>query len=168
MMRCMFMLAALLGVCSPLAIVHAGEGLKNEGDFHVEAMRKEIATVVCSESMSVANLNLNRQGNVILARPGEKIFSTVNFACNTDCIDSNSLNQIIIGYENLGPRKCIFNELGYRCGEGIASFLLVAPKEPGSYDIQCCLEQAYSPVEAMQNWHSGDTVKLTIGRVVVR
>ena len=134
----------------------------------LEMNRGEIPTIVCSGNMAIANLNLNGQGNVIVARPGERIFSTVNFSCNTECVNMHSLNQIIIGYEKLGPRKCIFNELGYRCGgDRITSFFLEAPREPGVYLVQCSLEQEHSPIEAMQNWDRSREVKLTIGRVIV-
>ncbi len=134
---------------------------------YAEIIRKEIPSVVCSGSMSIANLNLNRQGNVIIARPGEKIYGMVNFSCNTACLEQYSLNQIIIGYEGLGPRGCIFNELGYRCGDGIKTIYLEAPREPGIYNVQCSLEQARSPAEAMQNWNSSESIKLTIGSVIV-
>ena len=138
-----------------------------DGQDIYEVMKKDIPSVANAGAMAIANLNLDYQGNKIIARPGEKIFSTVNFSCDTDCVNPNGLNQIIIGYEKLGPQKCIFNELGYRCGEGILSFWLEAPKTPGIYDVQCCLKQAPSPIEAMQNWSNEDTIKVTIGRVIV-
>lgn len=150
-----------------LGVISSGAGYSVE-DLVLEAVRKEIPSVACSRSMAIANLNLNGQGNILAARPGEKVFCTVNFSCNTECIDSNSLNQIIIGYGNLGPSKCIFNELGYRCGgDRITSFYLEAPREVGVYDVQCSLEQAYSPVEAMLNWSIANAPKLTVGRIVV-
>lgn len=133
---------------------------------------EEIPYEALKEPSAVANLNLNRQGNVIVARPGEKIFATLNFLYDADSLDPLSLNQIVIGYSEEGPQKCIFNELGYRCGEGIASFFLESPRNPGVYEIQCRFEQAYSPLEAMQRWwDEGPEVqglKMTIGKIIVR
>ena len=137
----------------------------------IESMKQEIPPVLQSGALSVANLNLNRQGNVIIATAGEKVFSTINFFCETTSLDPDALNQIVIGYAEIGAQKCILNELGYRCGDGIASFFLVAPKNPGIYEIQCRLDQAYSPSEAMQRWWvEEDSVvgpKITVGKMIV-
>ncbi len=159
-------LVALFLAVSGWCVVGEAHSFDSVGEY-LELIRKEIPVVACSGSMSIANLNMNRQGNVIIARPGEKIYGMVNFSCDTASLDQYSLNQIIIGYEGLGPKGCIFNELGYRCGDGIKTIYLEAPREPGVYNIQCSLEQARSPSEAMQNWSSSESVKMTIGSIVV-
>jgi hypothetical protein len=136
-----------------------------------ESLSMEIPVVATAGALAVANLDLNRQGNVIIARAGEKIFCTLNFSCDSTALDPDALNQIVVGYAELGAQKCIFNELGFRCGEGIASFFLEAPKEPGIYEVQCRLDQAYSQAEALQRWgeEGGGAVtpKMTIGKIIV-
>lgn len=161
-------LGVLLAMSGAFSVEGAAFPSEMMGGFHLDIMKKEIPAVASSESMTIANLNLDGQGNVIIAKGGERIWSRVNFSCNTDYIEENSLNQIVIGYEGLGFSKCIFNELGYRCGgEGIIPFVLEAPREPGIYNVQCSLEQSPSRMDAMQNWANGTTIKMTIGRVIV-
>ncbi|MBS0628089.1 MAG: hypothetical protein JSS09_07760, partial [Verrucomicrobia bacterium] len=77
------------------------------------------------------------------------------------------LYQIVVGLEGVGAQKWIFNELGYRVGTGILPFFLEAPETPGVYNIQFQLEQAYSPLEAMQRFGGEDSLSMTIGKVIV-
>ncbi len=130
------------------------------------AQHQEIPTVVQSGAFAIGYLRLNREGNVIRAAPGEKIFTTLNFSCDRQWIDPESLHQIVIGYQELGPQKCVFNEIGFRCSEGITSFFLEAPHEEGVYEIACYLDQADSPHKAMLHWWEEDT-KPVIGKIIV-
>jgi len=122
--------------------------------------------------LSVANLNLYRQGNMVVVRPGEKIYGTINFFCDTEHMNPEALNQIVVGFAEMGPQTCIFHERGYRCSDkGILSLVLQAPSEPGVYDVLCYLAHAYSPAEAMLSWWGeGEEVtsKVVVGRVVVK
>ena len=135
---------------------------------------RDIPIVASVGSLSVANFNLNKQGNTIVARKGEKIFSTLNFSCDTPFVNPDSLYQIVIGYENVGPQKCIFNELGYRFEgkEGILSFFCEAPEAPGVYEVQCDISSARSSLEALQSWWDQKTeeynTKVTVGRIIVK
>lgn len=134
----------------------------------IEEMKRDIPAIAQSGSVGLANLNLNRQGNVIAVYPGEKIFGVVNIACDADQIDPHAVYQIVVGYEALGAEKCIFNDWGYSFDKnGIISFFVEAPKIAGVYDIQFRLEQARSPLEAMQSWGSEDSIQMTIGKVIV-
>jgi hypothetical protein len=154
-----------LGVLSILAVVFPPD---MEIGSYVEEMRKEVPSFVCTDSVTIANLNLNGQGNVIVVRPGERIYSIVNLSYNPDVIDDHELNQLIIGYKDIGAKKCIFSEMGYRCaGQMIQDFWLEAPLTPGVYDVQGFLEQGSSRKEAMQQWDNRDHYKVTVGRVIV-
>lgn len=129
---------------------------------------------VNSDSLVVSRLNLNKMGNVVVARPGEKIFSTVNFSSYEDFIEPDSLYQIVIGYEGVGPQKCIFNELGYRFEgkEGILSFFCEAPEYPGVYEVQCKISSARSSAEALQSWWDVKGLdineKYSLGKIIVK
>jgi len=135
----------------------------------VDRLKKEVPSVAYSGPLALANLNLNHQGSVIAAEPGEKVFGMLNFQYDSHNIDPESLNQIVIGFSKMGAQKCIFNELGYRCNEGIASFFLQVPQNPGIYEIQCRFDQAFSSKEAMINWSGEDADNMmTIGKIIVR
>lgn len=158
-----FLLAGVVGVL-PYAVGHSLD-ISSEGSY--KCMQQDIPEVVDLAAVSVTRLNLDAQGNVIIARPGERIYTTINYACDEQCIDPYSLNQIIIGYEDLGPQDCILNELGYRCHSGIVGFVLRVPKSAGTYNVQCCFVQAYSPAEAMKCWENAEVVKKTVGQIIV-
>lgn len=128
----------------------------------------EIPWVSNTDELMAGKLKMNSTGNIITARPGEKIHTLVNYCCNTEDFEPYGLYQVILGYDSLGPKECLMNELGYRAGgEGISFLWLEAPKNPGIYLVQVSLEHARSRVEALQNWSGSDSTKLTIGRVEV-
>lgn len=133
----------------------------------LDVMRRETPSIGQIGAVDLGNLNLNRQGNVIAVYPKEKVFATVNMNCNVDDIDPHALYQIVVGLEGEGAQKWIFNELGYRVGTGILPFFLEAPETPGVYNIQFQLEQAYSPLEAMQRFGGEDSLHMTIGKIIV-
>ena len=135
---------------------------------YVEEMRKEVPLFICTDAVTIANLNLNGQGNVLIARPGERIYAIVNFECNPDAVDDNELHQLVIGFKDIGAKRCILNELGYRCsGAMIQDFWLEAPSEIGVYDVQGFLEQGSSQKKAMSQWDNRDQHKMTIGKIIV-
>jgi hypothetical protein len=139
-----------------------------------EEEEKNFSDVVFVSPVSASNLNFNSQGNIITARSGEKVFSTLNFSCEHTLPDPDALYQIVIGYEGIGPQKCVFNELGYRFAgkEGILSFFFEAPEEAGVYNVQCQILSARSSVEALQNWwnqaEEGMNQKTILGKIVVK
>lgn len=149
--------------------VVSAEKLRSDEHQLLDKLKKEMPSVVYREPLAIANLNLNHQGSVIAAQPGEKVFGMLNFHYDPECLEPESLNQIVIGFSEVGAQKCIFNELGYRCGEGIASFFLQAPSNPGIYEIQCRIDQAYSPKDALINWGDQNVENaMTIGKMIVR
>ena len=157
------MFSLLLGAAIASALPHM-----DEIGSYIEEMRSEVPVEVCGTNATLANLNLNGQGNIIAAHPGERIYSLVNFSCSLEPSDNYTLYQMVIGYEEVGPKKCILNELGYRCcGAMIQDFWLEAPLEPGVYNIQGFLDSSSSKTEAMRQWDSTDKEKMTIGRIIV-
>ena len=140
-------------------------GLLSEAEL--EAMRLDVSSYPQVGSVSLVNLDLNRQGTVLIAYPGEKVRATVNISCEDKEIDPHTLYQVIVGYEDGGPQKCILNEFGYRLGDAIRFFFLEAPSEPGEYNIQFRLEETPSPLEAMQNWGRESSLQMTIGKIIV-
>lgn len=157
--------SAFIALCS--SSLMGSEKLRQEDPQLLDRLRKELPSVASSGPLAVANLNLNHQGNVIAVEVGEKVFGMLNFHYDAENLEPESLNQIVIGFSEIGPQKCIFNELGYRCGEGIASFFLKVPDHPGIYEIQCRFDQAYSPKDAMIHWLEQESDVMTIGKVIV-
>lgn len=136
-------------------------------EAELEAMRLDVSSYPQVGSVSLVNLDLNRQGSVLVTYPGEKIRATVNISCDDKEIDPHVLYQVVVGYEEGDAQKCILNEFGYRLGDAIRFFFLEAPREPGEYNIQFRLEEKPSSLEAMQNWGSETSLQMTIGKIIV-
>jgi len=133
-----------------------------------EKIDSDIPTTAQLGSLALANLKLNRQGNVIAVYPEEKVRALVNIACDVAGMNPHALYQVVIGYENEEPQTCIVNEFGFRYEDSmIIPFFLKAPKSPGVYNIQFRLEQTSSPVLAMKNWGSELSSQMTIGKLIV-
>ncbi len=135
--------------------------------YFLDKLKQETPSEAQVGAVAIANLNLNRQGNVIVVYPKEKVFAMVNIACDANDIDPYTLHQIVVGYEGGEAQKCILNEFKYRLGSSITSFFLEAPETPGVYNIQFQLEQARSPLEAMQCWGEEAAVQMIIGKIIV-
>ncbi|NDD58838.1 MAG: hypothetical protein EBZ47_06265 [Chlamydiae bacterium] len=149
--------------------IFALDKLGQEDHQLLDSLKKDMPSVVYSGPLAIANLNMNQKGSVILVQPGEKVFGMLNFSYESESLEPESLNQIVIGFSQMGAQKCIFNELGYRCNDGIASFFLQMPENPGIYEVQCRFEQAYSPSDALNLWDESENDKLMkIGKVIVR
>lgn len=160
--------AWLMTVC--VVFFNLGLCANNSGPqdpYFLDKLKQETPSEAQVGSVEIANLNLNRQGNVIVVYPKEKVFAMVNIACDANDIDPYALHQIIVGYEGGEAQKCIFNEFKYRLGSSITSFFLEAPETPGVYNIQFQLEQAQSPLEAMQCWGDENAVQMNIGKIIV-
>jgi hypothetical protein len=167
--RCFKISMAYLAALSLSVSAFGYDRLGQDEHQLLDRLRKETPSVSYSGPLAVANLNLNHKGNVIVAQPGEKVFGMLHFEYDLEDIEPESLHQIIIGFSDAGSQKCIFNEFGYRCGEGIASFYLQVPQSPGIYEVQCKFEQEISPVNAIDKWEEENVNRMmTIGKVIVR
>ncbi len=143
--------------------------LKPEDMQLLDKLKHDMPPVVYSGPLSVANLNLNDQGSVIATLPGEKVFGMLSFSYDAEQLRPSLLHQIIIGFSDMGAQKCIFNEMGYRCGEGITSFFITAPEMPGLYDVLCHFTQSPSSKEAIGQWDlMKETDMMMIGKVLVK
>lgn len=114
-----------------------------------------------------SNLRLNSDLSERVVFPGERIFATVNVSWNTEELDSLNLHQILVGFEEEGGQKCIFNEPGYRLGDSILAFYLEAPEIPGDYSVLFQVVKAGSRLQAMQLWSAEDSIQGNLGRIIV-
>jgi hypothetical protein len=160
----------LIGLSSLAATEgHSSMQLKVEDMQLLDKLKRDMPPVVYLGPLSIANLNLNNQGSVIAALPGQKIFGMLNFSYDSQGLQPQALHQIVIGFSEVGAQKCIFNEMGYRCGEGITSFFLKVPEEPGLYDVLCNFTNKASTKEALAGWDGKkDAEMMTIGKILVK
>ena len=142
----------------------------NAADGITELKFNSIHFIATHGNATVGNLSLNHQGNRLKASPGEKIFARLHFFYDSNFVPPTSLNQILIGFSELGAQKCIYNQVGYLCGEGDASFFLQAPSCCGVYQIRFRDAQAYTPEDAVHHWwdvNGEPGSESTIGELIV-
>ena len=159
----------VLSLCLLSLRAEASLQLKAEDMQLLDKLKKDMPLTVNKGPVSIANLNLNEQGSVIAAQPGEKLFGMLNFHYDANQLYPEAQHQIVIGFSDLGAQKCIFNEMGYRCGEGITSFFIKAPEAAGLYDVLCLFTQSSSSRDAIGDWESKkEEEMMMIGKILVR
>lgn len=124
--------------------------------------------IVNAKHVTLANLNMNNQGDHITIKPGRSIQATINYAYHcANCYKSLN-NQIIIGLAKRSAQVCIYN--GGPQGQGTASFTLKVPAKPGIYDVRFRGLQAADCDQALKaGWNADNSPskETTIGTIKV-
>ena len=107
-----------------------------------------------------------------MVRPGERIKGIVQCQVDRDQCSALSLYRIVVGIQGKGPQITIGNELGMTAGESLEQFDLIAPAEPGIYQVRFKLVEALFEQTAFEKWldengHEPDATT-TIGVIVVK
>lgn len=105
-----------------------------------------------SGSATLKQLKLNEHSRVIIVKPGEKIEAKAKCNVDADTSSAFSLYRIVVGLKGVGPQAVIGNELGFYAGKTREKFTLVAPEEPGMYQIRFRLVEAFSKTTALNAW----------------
>ena len=124
-----------------------------------------------SEYATLRDLKLNHRGRAIVVSPGERIHGKVHVTLDANQCSPLSLYRIAIGFSGKGAQTTIYNSLG-ACKDHAERFDLIAPQEPGIYQIRFRLSNALFESSALDEWvnKNGDEpdAKSTIGIVVVK
>lgn len=125
-----------------------------------------------SGPVTLKNLTLNGYPKAVLAQPGETVEATVD--CNLDREKCNSLSfyRIVVGLKGVGAQTTIGNELGIVAGPSKEKFSLVAPQEPGIYQIRYTVAETVFEKKARHSWvdkkGNEPSAATTIGVIVVQ
>jgi len=123
------------------------------------------------DRFTLKNLQLEGRGPSIVLARGGRVQGTVEL--EQSCRDCGaSTNQIIVGLAGEpSAQACIYSGGGRSMGWRTASFELVVPDRPGSYEIRARYAQAFNCEEALVWWRTdrpnGPGPASTIGLVVV-
>lgn len=127
---------------------------------------------VTSGAVTLKYLQLNSHSKAVIVSPGERVTGTV--LCNLDPEKCSYLKfyRVLLGFNGKGAQVAIGNELGIVAGESLESFVLIAPSEPGIYQIRFKLVSNLSKNAALEAWvdenGSEPSANTTIGIVVVK
>lgn len=137
--------------------------------------------------IAMTDVSIKNQGEIATVAPGETfgVHATYEFLWPRE---THSIVQIIVGYDGIGAQTSIANGIVFPNGryydhhplffrhqkhditKKSVDFALVAPQEPGVYEIRFRYAQAYLPHEAVAHWWNVDqapTAEATIGRIIV-
>ncbi len=125
-----------------------------------------------SGAASLKHLQLNGHRRAVVVRPGERIEGIVQCNIDSSKCSSLSLYRIVLGIKGQGAQTTIGNELGIGAGESLERFTLIAPTEPGFYQIRFRLVESLFESSALDAWvdHKGEEPDgtSTVGVILVK
>lgn len=138
-------------------------------NYHWKGLVQDTAS---SNGVTLKYLNLNGHSKAVVVRPGERIEG--NVLCNIDSSQCSSLQfyRVVLGLKGVGAQTTIGNELGLVAGESQEKFVLIAPKEPGLYQVRFKLVESLLEENALKSWVDGNGHEpdgtTTIGVILVK
>lgn len=133
-------------------------------NYHWKGIMQEEAT---SGVATLRNLHLNGHGVAVAVKPGERIVGEVDCSIDREACSSLGYYRVVIGIHNRGGQTTIGNSVGLSAGESHEQFVLIAPSEPGLYQIRFQTVDAYFESSALSEWNDPDGTT-TIGLILVK
>lgn len=117
---------------------------------------------------SLSDLRLNGHRKVVVARPGEPIKAQVICDYDRDECSALKVYRVVVGIKNKGAQVSIGKHIGLRAGKELEEFEIMAPKDPGIYEIGFKTVQAAFESDAMHEWNEGSNSQIRrIGLIIV-
>lgn len=103
-------------------------------------------------AVTLSNLQLNGRNKAVVVEPGKKIVGIVHCSLDRDKVSSMHLYRVVIGIRGKGAQTTIGNELGMAATDTAEKFTLVAPAEPGIYQVCFRLVESGTEEAALTTW----------------
>jgi hypothetical protein len=111
-----------------------------------------IQDTATSGAVTLKHLKLNGHSKAVVVKPGECIEGTVQCDLDREQCSSFSLYRVVLGIKGQGAQTTVGNEFGIVAGESNERFTLVAPTEPGIYQIRFRLTESFFEGSALNAW----------------
>lgn len=118
-------------------------------NYHWKGLIQDEAT---SGAATLKHLQLNGHSKAVVVRAGERIQGIVLCDLDSKQCSSLSLYRVVLGIKGKGAQTTIGNELGIFSGESLENFILIAPSEPGIYQIRYRLVESFTKKAALEAW----------------
>ena len=126
------------------------EGIQRYLDhYHFRGIVEEKAT---SGPATLKHIKLNGHRRAVAVRPGERIEASVKCSYDSEACSALSYYRVVVGMKGLGPQTTTGNHLGVTAGESHEKFVLIAPSNPGLYQIRFRTVEALLESTAFQAW----------------
>jgi hypothetical protein len=125
---------------------------------------------------TVTDIKLNGYHRAVIVKPGERIEGELKVLLDKDQIKDIKYHRLVIGLKDAGAQTAfgVGGGFGYLVGdrEHKESFTLIAPTEPGLYQVRFRPVECLTEHEALKKWNDDKgnqpDGKSTIGFVLVR
>lgn len=118
-------------------------------NYHWKGMIQDEAV---SGAVTLKHLQLNGHSKAVVVRPGERIEGVVLCNLDREQCSSLSLYRVVLGIKGKGAQTTIGNQFGIVAGESLEQFVLIAPAEPGLYQIRFRLAEGLLKGTALNAW----------------
>lgn len=128
-----------------------------------------IADEVTYGPVTISHFNINQNKKVAIVGPGEKVYGSLRYKIDSDKADF-SLCHLVIGIEGVGAQDCIAHTFNLWDSKGKGKFTLVAPKEPGVYQVRFLFFEGITCSKARDSWDKGEdpSAAATLGVIIVK
>ncbi len=135
-----------------------------KGLFHVKTT---------SGITTVSEVRLNGHPRVIVVKPGERIKGHLKYTLDKKRCKDLKYHRILLGIKGEGAQTTIGTGVGIIADkESKDNFVLIAPKEPGLYQVRFKSVENYTESEALKKWYNEDgkepSGNKTIGFIYVK
>lgn len=138
-------------------------------NYHWKGVLQSKAT---SGPATLENLQLNGHKAVVAVKPGERILGEVDCNLDPEACASFRYYRVVLGIKGCGAQTTVGNSLGINANNSRDRFALIAPSEPGLYQIRFKTVKAFFETEALNEWLDDNGNEpdgtTTIGLIVVK
>lgn len=89
-----------------------------------------------SGACTLSDFKMNERHRAVVVKPGEIIDADVTCYLDPQKSSAVEIYRVVIGFKKLGPQTTICNCLGISSGKKLENFNLIAPTEPGFYEVR--------------------------------
>jgi hypothetical protein len=138
-------------------------------NYHWKGVIQEKAS---SGAVTLEKIRLNGHSKAVVVKPGERIEGSVKCILDRNQCSALSFYRVVLGIKGEGAQESIGNELGLMAGPSEEKFALIAPQEPGIYQVRFRLVDAYFKGNAFDAWEDDEGNEpdgtTTIGLIFVK
>jgi hypothetical protein len=120
--------------------------------------------------IKISEVNIHDGDKFAIVAPEEILNGSLKYKIKSKDLEVFHLYHLVVGIKKEGAQDCITHTLGFWNSKGKGSFTLVAPKEPGIYEVRFMLTDGLTCQAARNAWNEGGkepSNAATIGVVIV-
>lgn len=118
-------------------------------NYHWKGVIQDQAT---SGPVTLKHVELNDHSRAVVVKPGERIEGEVKCLINKNETAAFSVYRVVVGIKGEGAQTVLGNELGLGAGKSREQFSLIAPTQPGMYEIRFRVVDALFKDKALHSW----------------